>query len=103
MLDNGCHTKETYEEFDRLQKTVLKDLPYKDGFDGIKFNGEPFVSPDKLEIKKEKEKLQSEKDNSETPDKSVNTDKKFCNENKKTKRTSILKTLNPAKPGKTKK
>ena len=83
VLDSGYYTIETYKEFDRLQKTVLKDLPYKDDFDGIKFNDEPFISPDKLEVKTEKEKLQYEKDNSETPDKSVNIDKKFCNENKK--------------------
>jgi len=53
MLNMGYHNKEIYEEFDRLQKTILKDLPYKDGFDGIKFNREPFVSSDKLFTKKE--------------------------------------------------
>lgn len=163
MLDNDYHTKETYEEFDRLQKTVLKDLPYKDGFDGIKFNGEPFklfikeetkltaetdktlsannnndligktiisgdrkfliesvdeinntismldfTFPQKVRfnlihnepikylrklLEQETEKSTLEKDNSETLDKSVNTDKKFCNENKNTQRNSILKTL----------
>lgn len=51
MLDRGYCTKEIYEEFDRLQKTVLKDLPYKDGFDGIKFGKEPFVLSDKLNTK----------------------------------------------------
>ncbi len=170
MLDSGYYKKEVYEEFDRLQKTVLKDLPYKDGFDGIKFDGEPFVPPDKLIIreetkiadkseevsetvsiqnnndligktviindrqfliddiseisgrvsmidltfqqragfpitreesidyvrkflKQEKEKSISEKNNSETLDKSVNADKKFYNENKKPKRNSILETI----------
>ena len=54
----------------------------------------PLYLPINLIIKDEtKEKLISEKDNSETLDKSVNADKKFCGENKKPKRNSILKTI----------
>ena len=165
MIDKGYHTKETYEEFDRVQKTVLNDLPYKDGFDGIKFNGEPFKLFVKEEAKLTAEtdktlsannnndligksitigerqfriesvseisgtvsmldltfqekagfpisreepieyvrkflKQEPEKNNTETLDKNVNINntinisgKEFRNENKKTKRSSVLKML----------
>lgn len=61
MIDNGIFTVEDYREFDRLQSTVLKDLPYKDGFEGIKFENEPFVFPDKIPIVNEEVKQDNNK------------------------------------------
>ena len=51
MLKEGIFTQEDYSEFARIQAEVVNNFAFKDNFDGIRFDRQPFTSEQENHLK----------------------------------------------------